>query len=275
MSSVSPAAKPARSAARELTICSLNLNGVRSAGRRGLASWLARTQPDHLCVQELRATPEQCGPELLQPAGYGSRWLCAQKKGYAGVGLYSRDSCALDGYRTGCGLAWADEEGRMLRAERGKLSVISLYVPSGSSSPERQQAKFRFMEHFLPVARQLLAEKRPIALCGDVNIAHTEIDIHDPKRNAKNSGFLPEERAWFGELLGLGWVDVLRVLRPGERGLYSWWSNRGQARAKDLGWRIDYVLASPELAELAREAWIEKDAGLSDHAPVWVRFKQP
>jgi exodeoxyribonuclease-3 len=128
------------------------------------------------------------------------------------------------------------------------------------------------MEHLLPVLRRLLKEKRPLAVCGDVNIAHTEIDIHDPKRNARNSGFLPEEREWLRAVLDLGWVDVLRALRPGEKGLYSWWSNRGAAREKDLGWRIDYLLASPELARRAEDAWIEKDADLSDHAPVFARF---
>jgi exodeoxyribonuclease-3 len=256
-----------------LTIATLNCNGIRSAERRGFTRWLRRAAPDVLCLQELRACSDQVEPEICSPPGYNSRWVSAEKKGYAGVALYSRQ--AADRYAVGTGLAWADAEGRYLRADFGQLSVASVYLPSGSSSEARQRLKFAYMEHFAGFARGLLAEKRPFALCGDVNIAHTEIDIHDPKGNAKNSGFLPEERAWFGELLGQGWVDVLRKLYPGERGHWSWWSNRGRAREKDLGWRIDYVLASPELAERCEAAWIEKKAGLADHAPVLARFRWP
>jgi exodeoxyribonuclease-3 len=252
------------------TICSLNLNGARSAERRGFSRWLGRHEPDALCVQELRATPDQVEPALWSPAGYNTRWLSAEKKGYAGVGLYLRGH--VDRYSTGNGLGWADSEGRCLRVDCGDVSVISLYLPSGSSSEERQRRKYEYLAHVLPWMRQLLAEKRKIAVCGDYNIAHTEIDIHDPRGNAKNSGFLPDERAWMTRLLGLGWVDVLRTLHPRETGLYSWWSNRGRARENDKGWRIDYVLASPELAACAEEAWIEKRADLSDHAPVWARF---
>lgn len=252
------------------TICSLNLNGIRSAERRGFSRWLKRARPDALCVQELRATPDQVEPELWSPAGYNARWQSATKKGYAGVGLFLRASA--DAHRHGCGLSWADDEGRCVRADIGDLSVISLYVPSGSAGPEKQARKEAFMEHALPWLATLLAEKRRIAICGDWNIAHAEIDIHDPKGNAKNSGFLPHERAWFTRVLEQGWVDVLRKVRPGEKGLYSWWSNRGRARETDKGWRIDYVLTSPELAAQVEDAWIEKKAGLSDHAPTWARF---
>jgi exodeoxyribonuclease-3 len=152
------------------------------------------------------------------------------------------------------------------------MTVVNAYIPSGSSSEKRLALKFEFAEHFLGYTSLLLQEKRPVILCGDFNVAHKEIDIHDPKGNAKNSGFLPEEREWFSRLLAQGWVDVIRRLHPGMPGLYSWWSNRGRAREKDLGWRIDYVLTTEALARQVREAWIEKRAGLSDHAPVWVRF---
>ena len=189
-----------------------------------------------------------------------------------GVALFARE--APDAWSLGSGLAWGDAEGRVVRGDWPELSVVSLYVPSGSSSEERQRLKFEYMEHMLPWMRAMAAEGRPIAVCGDVNVAHTELDIHAPKRNEKNSGFLPEEREWLGEVLASGWVDVLRALHPDEPGLYSWWSSRGRAREKDLGWRIDYVLATPGLAERAREAWIEKDAGLSDHAPVWATFER-
>ncbi|HTE05103.1 MAG TPA: exodeoxyribonuclease III [Planctomycetota bacterium] len=256
--------------ARGFTLASLNCCGIRSAERRGLLAWLKRTRPDIACLQEVRAWPDQIEPELRCPAGYNTRWLVAGRKGYSGVATYSRAS--PDRYEEGSGLWWGDDEARVLRADFGDLSIVNLYSPSGSSSPDRQILKFSYLEHLADFARWLLAENRPIALCGDFNIAHTALDIRNATGNARNSGFLAAERQWFTELLALGWVDVLRTLHPGEPDLYSWWSNRGQARAKDVGWRIDYVLASPSLAALAQESWIEKRAGLSDHAPVWVRF---
>lgn len=253
-----------------LTICSLNLNGVRAAGKRGFAEWIAKGRPDHLCLQELRAMPDQVPDDLRSPVGYSTRWNPAAQKGYAGTAIYSRE--AADRYGHGVGLDWADTEGRAVRSDYDDLSIVSLYVPSGSSSEQRQQRKFESLEHLRGWFARLIEEDRPIAVCGDINIAHTPLDIHAPKRNEKNSGFLPEEREWLSGILELGWVDVLRQLHPDEPGLYSWWSNRGRAREKDLGWRIDYVLATPSLAARAQAAWIEKDADLSDHAPVWVRF---
>jgi exodeoxyribonuclease-3 len=253
------------------TLCTLNLNGVRAAEKRGFSRWLKRTAPDLLCLQEIRAWPDQVPAEIVAPAGYSTRWLCAEKKGYAGVGLYSKP--AVDAYVVGSGLEWGDAEARVLRADVGDVSIVSLYIPSGSSSPERLALKYEFLDHIFAYTRKLLKSGRPVAICGDLNIAHTEIDIHNPKGNAKNSGFLPEERAWFTKLLRQGWVDVVRAQHPDEAGLYSWWSNRGQARAKDRGWRLDYVLASPALAERATRSWIEKKADLSDHAPVWVEFE--
>jgi len=252
------------------TICSLNVNGIRSADRRGFSRWLARRKPDYLCLQELRATPDDVDDDLRAPAGYNARWLPAAKKGYAGVALYSRE--APDRYAIGTGFAFCGDEGRALRADFGGLSLVSLYVPSGSSSEKRLAIKLEFLPQVLPFTERLLSEKIPIALCGDFNVAHTPLDLARPRENQKNSGFLPEERAWFGELLAQGWVDVVRKLHPGEPNLYSWWSQRGRAREKDIGWRLDYVLASPELAARAKSAWIEKKAALSDHAPVWVEL---
>ncbi len=256
--------------ARGFTLASLNCCGIRSAERRGLPAWLQRTRPDIVCLQEVRAWPDQVEADLRCPPGYNTRWLPAGRKGYSGVATYSRASA--DRYAEGSGLWWGDEEARVLRADFGELSVVNLYSPSGSSSADRQILKFSYLDHLAEFAAGLLAEKRPVVLCGDFNIAHTALDIRNATSNAKNSGFLAAERAWFSALLELGWVDVLRALHPGEPNLYSWWSNRGQARANDVGWRIDYVLASPTLAPLATESWIEKDAELSDHAPVWVRF---
>lgn len=256
------------------TLCTLNANGIRSATKKGFGPWLERTRPDILCLQEMRARPHQVPDAIRSPEGYNSRWVCAEKPGYSGVAQYSRG--AADRYGVGSGLGWSDAEGRCLRADYDDLdvSIVSLYLPAGSSSEERLELKFAFMDHFMAHAAALLEEGRPMAICGDLNIAHTEIDIHAPKRNEKNSGFLPEERKWLTALLDLGWVDVQRSLHPDVPGLYSWWSNRGKAREKDLGWRLDYVLCTPDLAERAEESWIEKDAGLSDHAPVFVRFRE-
>ncbi len=256
------------------TLCTLNLNGIRAAEKHGFSRWLRRTKPDYLCLQELRAHPEQVSEKLACPEGYNTRWQCAERKGYSGVALYtSAAGPPVDTYNAGSGLEWGDAEGRVLRADLGDLSVVSLYIPSGSNSPERQQLKYEYLEHLLGYTRKLVRSGRRVALCGDMNIAHTALDIHNPKGNAKNSGFLPEERSWFDRLLSQGWVDVLRQLHPEEAGLYSWWSNRGRARELDRGWRIDYVLTTPALAECVSEAWIEKKAGLSDHAPTWIRFE--
>jgi len=254
-----------------LTLCTLNANGVRAAQKRGFERWLKRRQPDFLCLQELRAHTDQVGPELVSPLGYNARWECAEKRGYAGVGIYSKSP--VEAYQVGSGLDWGDAEGRVLRADFDDVSIISLYIPSGSSGPERQKRKFEYLDHIAGFLGKLARSRRPIAVCGDFNIAHTELDIHNPKGNAKNSGFLPEERAWFEELLGQGWDDVVRRFNPEQPDLYSWWSNRGRAREKNLGWRLDYVLLNRAFARRASGAWIEPKAGLSDHAPVWVEFR--
>lgn len=269
-----PRKKTARraKAAGVLSVGSLNVNGLRSAARHGFLEWLDGARPDLLLLQEVRARPEQVDDALRSPAGWDARWLCAEKPGYSGVSTLSR--LPVQRHTEGCGLDWADAQGRFLRSDFDELTTLNLYLPSGSSSEEAQARKDAFLEHFLAYAERLLDEGRPMLLCGDFNIAHTELDIHNPKGNAKNSGFLPHERAWMTELLALGWRDVLREQHVGEPGLYSWWSNRGRAREKDLGWRLDYVLATPDLAERVVEARVDKHAGLSDHAPVLVSFSR-
>lgn len=252
------------------TLATLNLNGIRSATRRGFRDWLARAQPDVLCLQELRIQQSEMDADHLPPADWHAVQLDAVKKGYAGTAIWSRLAPRVTD--RGCGLDWADEEGRMVRMDLPEATVISAYLPSGSSGPDRQARKDAFLLHFIDVADRLLAEGRPVVICGDYNIAHREIDIHDPKGNAKNSGFLPHERAWMDALLARGWVDLWRALNPDLRA-YSWWSNRGRARENDKGWRLDYLVASPDLAARAEACWIDKGAGLSDHAPVLVRFK--
>jgi exodeoxyribonuclease-3 len=255
-----------------LRITSLNLNGVRSAAKKGFYEWLAVQASDIVCLQELKAQQADLSAAICAPGGYRGWFHCAEKKGYSGVGLYARNQ--PDRVAVGLGNAEFDAEGRYLRADWGKLSVISVYLPSGSSSPERQLAKFRFMEFFFPHLAELRAEGREIVICGDWNIAHKEIDLKNWKSNQKNSGFLPEERAWLSRVFDeQGWVDVYRRLYPEVGGeAYTWWSNRGQAWAKNVGWRIDYQIATPGIAALARTAAVYKEQRFSDHAPLSVDY---
>jgi exodeoxyribonuclease-3 len=253
-----------------LRIVSANLNGIRSADKKGFLTWLEQSQADVVCVQELKAQLPDLSARMLAPDGYHGYFHPAEKKGYSGVGLYCRRQ--PDRVQMGLGVDTFDAEGRFLRADFGSLSVISLYLPSGSSSEERQQVKFDFMAAFLPVLEGLMSEGREVLVCGDWNIAHQEIDLKNWKGNLKNSGFLPQERAWFGDLIArVGWGDVWRQLYPEIPG-YTWWSNRGQAYAKDVGWRIDYQMATPGLAASARQASVYKQEKFSDHAPLIVDY---
>ena len=253
-----------------LRIITLNLNGIRSAVSKGLLDWLRAQQADVVCLQEVKAQLSDLAAPIINPEPYAGHFNCAEKKGYSGVGLYCRR--APDRLVSGFGSREFDAEGRYLRADYGNLSVISVYLPSGSSSDERQQAKFRFMAEFMPHLAQLKASGREFLICGDWNIAHKESDLKNWRGNQRNSGFLPEERAWLGELFDqCGWVDVFRRLdqRPEQ---YTWWSNRGQAWAKNVGWRIDYHIATPGLAARARSAAIYKAQRFSDHAPLTIEY---
>ena len=282
-------------------LTSLNLNGIRSAASKGLPEWLAQTLPDCICVQELKAQAADISGKFEEIAGLKGYFHFAEKKGYSGVGVYTRH--APSDVIVGCDSPEFDAEGRYVelrfdspaRKQSPKLSIISCYFPSGSSGEERQAAKFRFLAELYP---RLLAlkETRDFVLCGDINIAHQEIDLKNFKGNRKNSGFLPEERAWMTELLrdaelvneaadelvqrtdesfpGGGMVDVYRTLHPETTGdAYTWWSNRGQAYAKNVGWRLDYHLATPAIAARARTAVIHKDPRFSDHAPLTIAYE--
>jgi exodeoxyribonuclease III len=255
-----------------LRVLTLNLNGIRSAAAKGFVGWLEDQDADIACVQELKAQDADLADALRAPGGYHGWFHCAEKKGYSGVGIYAKRK--PERVVAGIGNAEFDAEGRYLRADWKDFSVISLYLPSGSSSPERQAAKFRFMEVFLPHLAALRAEGREIVLCGDWNIAHRELDLKNWKSNQKNSGFLPEERVWLSRVFDeLGWVDVYRRLHPEASGeAYTWWSNRGQAWAKNVGWRIDYQIATPGMAGRARLAGVYKDRRFSDHAPLMVDY---
>ncbi len=250
-------------------IVSANLNGVRSAHKKGFFTWMANESADFVCVQELKAQHADMTADFL-PKGYHGHFHYAEKKGYSGAGVYSKKK--PDKVQIGFGSPEFDAEGRYVRCDFGKLTIISVYCPSGSSSPERQEAKFRFMELFLPHLQELYAEGREVVICGDWNIAHKEIDLKNWKGNVKNSGFLPEERAWLTRIFDeLGFVDVHRSLddRPEQ---YTWWSQRGAAYEKNVGWRIDYHVATPGIAKKAKTVSIYKDEKFSDHAPLTIHY---
>lgn len=259
-------------------LTSLNLNGIRSATSKGLEAWLEEAKPDCICVQEVKAQAPDLAGKFEQLAGLQGHFQLAEKKGYSGVGIYTRHSpsAVLEGFDGG----EFDAEGRYLELRFDTLqrrrSVISAYFPSGSSGPERQAAKYRFLDLMRPHLRAL-SQEREFILCGDINIAHQNADLKNWKSNQKNSGFLPEERAWMTELTTEGGlVDVYRRLHPDATdACYTWWSNRGQAYAKNVGWRLDYQLASPALAELAQRVDVYKAQRFSDHAPLTIEYGTP
>ena len=256
-------------------LSSLNLNGIRSATSKGLEPWLAQLQPDCICVQEVKAQADDVAGKFESLAGLNGYFQFAEKKGYSGVGVYTRHtpSDVVVGYGSG----EFDAEGRYVELRfdtpTRKRSIISAYFPSGSSGEERQLAKYRFLAELYPHLSALKGQ-REFVLCGDINIAHQEIDLKNFKGNKKNSGFLPEERAWMTQLLTeAGLVDVYRQLEPtATDAAYTWWSNRGQAYAKNVGWRLDYHLATPALAAGARAHAIYKDVKFSDHAPITIDY---
>jgi exodeoxyribonuclease-3 len=257
-------------------LTTLNLNGIRSATSKGLEAWLAAVKPDCICVQEVKAQAVDVQGRLEEMAGLRGHFHFAEKKGYSGVGVYTRHepSDVLVGH----GSPEFDAEGRYVELRfdtpKAKRSIVSCYFPSGTTGEERQQAKFRFLEEFYAHLHKLKSE-REFVLCGDVNIAHQEIDLKNWRGNRKNSGFLPEERAWVTKLLlEAELVDVYRQLHPNTtEDAYTWWSNRGQAYAKNVGWRLDYHLATPGLAVGAKSAAIYKGEKFSDHAPLTIEYE--
>ncbi len=254
-----------------MRVITLNVNGIRSAASKGLFPWLAGQGADVICLQEVRAREEQFAGHDISLPGYHAAYYPAERPGYAGVALYSRQEPQR--LVRGFGVSEFDQEGRYLEAQFAQVAVVSLYLPSGSSGPERQASKDRFLRKFMPHLRALKRRRRPYILCGDWNIAHREIDLRNWKSNQKNSGFLPHERAWLDELFDdVGFVDAFRRVNQ-EPDQYTWWSQRGQARAKNVGWRIDYQVASPALEGAARAAQIYKAARFSDHAPLIMDYE--
>lgn len=253
-----------------MRVISVNVNGIRAAARKGFFAWLRRQRADVVCLQEIKAQVDQLQDRSFWPPSLNCYYHSAEKKGYSGVALYARRE--PDDVIAGIGWDDFDAEGRWIEARFGRLSVISLYLPSGSSSEQRQAVKFDIMARLTPFLRRLLDDGRQYIICGDWNIAHTKKDIRNWRGNQKNSGFLPEERAWLDLLFGeIGWVDAFRVVnqKPDE---YTWWSNRGQAWANNVGWRIDYQVVSPGLREHIVDASIYRRKRFSDHAPLIVDY---
>ena len=255
-----------------MRVISLNANGIRSAARKNLFDWLPKQKADILCLQETKAQPEDLTDPVFSPEGWHVQFNSALRKGYSGVAIYSRKK--PDAVLSTLGNEEFDAEGRYLEMRFGNLSVISLYLPSGSSGPERQASKDRFLEFFLPRMREWMGSGRQYIVCGDWNIAHRNIDLKNWRSNQKNSGFLPHEREWMDLVLGpVGWVDGYRTLYPEQEGdAYTWWSNRGQAWANNVGWRIDYQIVTPGLKDKLKKGAVYKAERFSDHAPLTLDY---
>ncbi len=254
-------------------IITINVNGIRSAAKKGFFDWMQEQNADVICLQEIKAQEADLANHLLQPEGYHAFFHCAEKKGYSGVGIF----CKKHPKKISRGLGWAtaDQEGRYIEADFGEVVVASLYLPSGTSGEERQTIKFDFLEKYAEHLRQLQKNQRDYIICGDWNIAHKQIDLKNWRGNQKNSGFLPEERAWMDKLFGdFGFHDAFRQINF-EADQYTWWSNRGQAWAKNVGWRIDYQVVTEGLKNTVKSASIYKDQRFSDHAPLIIDYVIP
>lgn len=253
-----------------MKIITANVNGIRAAARKGFFDWLNRVQADVVCIQETKAQKHQLEDAIYQPEGYHCYYHDAEKKGYSGVAIYAKHK--PDNIIIGMGEPEFDAEGRYIEVQLGNLSVVSLYMPSGSSSDERQQAKYRCMDFMMTKLQEMKVSGRDYIVCGDWNIAHKNEDIRNWKGNQQNSGFLPEERAWLDQLFDeVGFVDAFRELEQEEH-QYTWWSNRGQARANNVGWRIDYHVLSPTLQGKVLATEIYRDESFSDHAPLIIDY---
>lgn len=252
------------------TIVSYNLNGIRSAISKGLIDWIRETNYDIYCFQETKAQPEQVDVSELEAMGYHHHWHSAEKKGYSGVAVFSKQ--APDQVIEGMGMPQYDREGRVIRLDFGDWTILNCYFPSGTTGDVRQQVKMEFLADFHVWAAQLRKERPKLIIVGDYNIAHTEIDIHDPVSNKKSSGFLPEERAWMSTWFNSGFHDAYRLLHP-ELVTYSWWSFRARSRERNKGWRIDYQSLSDALKDQIMEAQQLTEVVHSDHCPVYIKMK--
>jgi len=251
-----------------IKILSYNVNGIRAALNKGFESWLQAANPDVLCLQETKALQEQVDTQVFEKLGYNHFWFSAQKKGYSGVAILTKKEPQFIVY--GTGIEQMDSEGRVLRVDYPDVSIISLYLPSGTNT-DRLDYKFQFMDEFQAYIDELKKEVPHLVICGDYNICHQAIDIHDPVRNKTVSGFLPEERAWIDGFMRAGFIDSFRHLNPNPHH-YSWWSYRANARANNKGWRIDYALVAERLENKILKSYILPEAKHSDHCPVGVEL---
>lgn len=254
-----------------MKIASVNLNGLRAAFRRGFKDWVLEHNPDIIAVQETKAHMHHLEPHEHELDGYYADFVSAEKKGYSGVGIYAKEKPLK--IHTTCGLDWADQEGRYIAFEYPNFMVISLYLPSGTSGDIRQALKYEMLDHFYTHhLKAYLTLKKPVIICGDWNIAHTPLDIKNAKANEKNSGFLPEERAWLDSVLELGYIDAFRAYSK-EPHQYTWWTYRGKARENNVGWRIDYQMITPDLQDTLKKAEIFPHPVYSDHAPLLIEYE--
>ncbi len=249
-----------------MNLISWNVNGIRAAEKKGFLEWLYEARPDVLCLQETKASPDQLSQELQTPRGYHTYWGSAERKGYSGVALFTREEPR--DVAIGLGIDEFDREGRTIIADYGEFVLITVYVPNGSRDHSRVPFKMRFKETLLEKCNEYRADGRAVVVCGDINTAHKEIDLARPKENQKSTGFLPEERAWIDRVIAEGYIDAFRERHPDRESAYSWWAYWGGARDRNVGWRLDYFFISPDLLDNVTEAEIHPDVLGSDHCPV-------
>jgi len=251
-----------------VNIISYNINGIRAAEKKGLSNWLNENQPDIACFQEVKANEDQVDLNVYRELGYQVFWHSAEKKGYSGVAIFSKETPKH--VEIGCGIEKYDREGRVIRADYETFSVMSVYMPSGSSGDVRQDFKMEWLADFDDYIQKLKNEIPNLIISGDYNICHQAVDIHDPVRNKNNSGFLPEEREWMSQFLDKGFIDSFRSLNPNSKDEYSWWSYRANARNNNKGWRIDYHMISEALKDRLQKAEILQEVKHSDHCPIQI-----
>lgn len=253
-----------------MRIISYNVNGIRAAIKKGFIDWLKTNPADVICIQETKAVQSDIDSSEIETLGYSQFWFSAQKKGYSGVAVFTK--IKPDKVKYGTDIPASDEEGRVIQLEFGDVQIINAYFPSGTSGDLRQKFKYQWLDEFFDYLNNLNKKKKKIILCGDYNIAHEEIDIHDPRGNKKSSGFLPEERTWFTKFLSSGWIDTFRVFHR-EPHRYSWWSQRfPSVRLNNKGWRIDYITVSQNLEKQLKHADILDQVKHSDHCPVFLEI---
>jgi len=254
-----------------LKLISYNVNGIRAAEKKGLFDWIKKIDPDVICMQETKSQPDQVDLSSLKELGYHDYWFSAEKKGYSGVLTLSKTE--VKNVKTGIGKKLHDSEGRVLSCDFGKWTLLNCYFPSGSSSEDRHLVKLKFLKDFKPWVSKLLKTQKNLIVVGDYNIVHQDIDIHNPERKDKPSGFRPEERKWLDTWFNSGFKDAYRIIYPNKEDEFSWWSYRAGSRPRNKGWRIDYISVSNPLEKKVSDAGHYHDAVHSDHCPVWLDIK--